>query len=96
LAELEGKLAKAEREFREFLVKVSDRAYSIIDLSEAVTSIVRQYTDSAIPEGKEVDDRISQMLSSMNEMRSRIRELEAVHAALEYMVKTGLELGGTQ
>jgi len=94
LAELEGKLAKAEREFREFLVKVSDRAYSIIDLSEAVTSIVRQYTDSAIPEGKEVGDKVSQMLSSMNEMRSRIRELEAVHAALEYMVKTGLELGG--
>jgi V/A-type H+-transporting ATPase subunit I len=94
LVELEDKLARAEREFREFLLKVSDRAYSIIDLSEAVMRIVRQYTESAIPEGREVGEKMMQMVRSINELRDRIRELEAVHAALEYMVKTGLELGG--
>ncbi|MCG2880621.1 MAG: ATPase [Vulcanisaeta sp.] len=94
LVELEGKLARAEQEFREFLLKVSDRAYSIIDISEAVMRIVRQYTESAIPEGREVGEKMMQMVRSINELRDRIRELEAVRAALEYMVKTGLELGG--
>jgi V/A-type H+-transporting ATPase subunit I len=94
LVELEGKLARAEQEFREFLLRVSDRAYSIIDISEAVMRIVRQYTESAIPEGREVGEKMMQIVRSINELRDRIRELEAVHAALEYMVKTGLELGG--
>ncbi|MGC9152327.1 MAG: V-type ATPase 116kDa subunit family protein [Vulcanisaeta sp.] len=94
LSELEGRLAKLEQEFHDFLIKVSDRAYAIIDLSDAITGIVRQYIDSAIPEGKDVGDRLAQMISSVNGIRSRIRELEVIHTALEYMNKAGISLSG--
>ncbi|WP_054853402.1 hypothetical protein [Vulcanisaeta distributa] len=82
LAELEGRLERLEQEFRDFLTKVSDRAYAIINLSDMITNIVRQYMDSAIPEGKDVGDRLVQLINSVNETRNRIRELEIVHEAL--------------
>jgi V/A-type H+-transporting ATPase subunit I len=94
LAELEGRLAKMEQEFRDFLMKVSDRAYSIIDLSNAIDGIIRQYMDSAIPEGKDVGDRLSQILASINEVKSRVEELEIIHETLGYMNKAGIAPGG--
>ncbi|MGC9179441.1 MAG: V-type ATPase 116kDa subunit family protein [Vulcanisaeta sp.] len=94
LAELEGRLGKLEQEFRDFLTKVSDRAYAIIDLSDTITNIVRQYMDSAIPEGKDIGDRLLQIMNSVNDTRNRIRELEVVHEALGYMKKTGISFEG--
>ncbi len=94
LAELEGRLGKLEQDFRNFLVKVSDRAYAIIDLSSTVTNIVRQYMDSAVPEGKDIGDRLAQLVNSVNEVRNRIRELEVVHEALGYMKRVGISLEG--
>ncbi|WP_243665840.1 hypothetical protein [Vulcanisaeta sp. JCM 16159] len=82
LAELEGRLERLEQEFRDFLTKVSDRAYAIINLSDMITNIVRQYMDSAIPEGKDVGDRLVQLINSVNETRNRIRELEIIHEVL--------------
>jgi V/A-type H+-transporting ATPase subunit I len=94
LAELEGRLGKLEQEFRDFLTKVSDRAYAIIDLSDTITNIVRQYMDSAIPGGKDIGDRLLQIMNSVNDTRNRIRELEVVHEALGYMKKTGISFEG--
>lgn len=94
LAELEGRLRRLEQEFRDFLVKVSDRAYAIIDLSDTITNIVRQYMDSAIPEGKDVGDRLMQLVNSVSDTRNRIRELEVIHEALGYMKKAGISLEG--
>ncbi len=94
LAELEGRLGRLEQEFRDFLTKVSDRAYAIIDLSDTITNIVRQYMDSAIPEGKDVGDRLTQLVNSVNDTRNRIKELEIVHEALGYMKKAGISFEG--
>ncbi|WP_243678286.1 V-type ATPase 116kDa subunit family protein [Vulcanisaeta distributa] len=94
LAELESRLGRLEQEFRDFLTKVSDRAYAIIDLSDTITNIVRQYMDSAIPEGKDVGDRLTQLINSVNDARNRIRELEIVHEVLGYMKKAGISFEG--
>ncbi|WP_069808268.1 V-type ATPase 116kDa subunit family protein [Vulcanisaeta thermophila] len=91
--ELEGKLRNLEGEFRDFLMKVSPRAYSIIDLSNAVLNITRQYTESAIPEGRDVKDRVNQLIETLNSTEARIRELESIKAALEYMVKNNIAVG---
>ncbi len=94
LAELEGRLTKLEQDFREFLTKVSDRAYAIIDLSDSITNIVRQYMDSAIPEGKDIGDRLVQIINSINDVKGRIRELEVIHEVLGYMKRNGITLEG--
>ncbi|ADN50277.1 V-type ATPase 116kDa subunit family protein [Vulcanisaeta distributa] len=94
LAELEGRLGKLEQEFRDFLTKVSDRAYAIIDLSDTITNIVRQYMDSAIPEGRDIGDRLTQLVNSVNDTRNRIRELEIVHEVLGYTKKAGISFEG--
>ncbi len=83
LKEAESRLYRYEEELRGFLTKVRDRAYAIVDLAEAVMNIVRQYSENAIPEGREIGDKLAQMIESMNELRRRARELEVVKRALE-------------
>jgi len=88
--ELEVKLSRLEDELRNYLRNTRDRAYMVMDLANALGLIMRQYAESAIPEGREIREKLNSMVELMRSAESRLREVELLRMGLEGLRRMGL------
>ncbi len=91
VAELERKLDSLNQELQRYLMSIRDRLYTVLEVSNAITQIVRQYTDTVIPEGEEVRTRLSELRKNIEATKQRLAENEVLQIALETLYKRKIE-----
>ena len=91
IKELETKLDALTRELTDFLIKVRDRLYAVIEVGNSITNIVRQFADKAISEGEEIRTRFKELRKTIEELKSRLEELNIVKQIFEYLKGKGIK-----
>ena len=89
--ELRRRVESVTEDLRRYLLNIRDRIYAVIETANAVSQIVRQYTDSVVPEGEEVRSRLSELKRGLEEARRRLEEVEAVLRVLEELSRRKIE-----
>ncbi len=91
VTELERRLESLNQEIYRYLMSIRDRLYTVLEVANAITQIVRQYTDTVIPEGEEVRTRLSELKKNIEATKQRLEESEITQIALETLHKRKIE-----
>ncbi len=89
--ELRRRIDSLTDDLRKYLLSIRDRIYAVIETANAVSQIVRQYTDTVVPEGEEVRARLSELKRGIEEAKRRLEEVEAIQRVLEELQKRKIE-----
>ncbi len=91
VSQLEQRLQSLNSELSRYLLSIRDRLYRVTEAANAVMQIIRQYTDTVIPEGEEVRTRLNELRRGIEESKRRLEETEALLIAISSMVKRKIE-----
>jgi len=91
VSQLERRLSELNEELSKYLNSIRDRLYRVTEAASAVMSIIRQYTDTVIPEGEEVRTRLSELKRGIEEAKKRLEEVEVLLIALNSMLQRKIE-----
>jgi len=83
--ELEEKIETLTRELSDFLHKVRDRIYSVIEVGTSISNISRQLIDKAVPEGKEIQVKLSDLKKSLEEAKRTYENIKLISQVLNYL-----------